>query len=160
MFGISYLLWTVWVGLGLCVARDWLRCRFGQAWATLPFYVAVVHVVLLVVVNGPLLDLSEDQSARRLGEELLLEMKPNSLFLGTWADVPILEYLQLVEHRRPDIEVRNLVFLGAANGRSLAREKVRLGGRVYTTATGLMAGDGLLFLAGGSNGLAQLSSAE
>jgi hypothetical protein len=67
-------------------------------------------------------------------------MEPGALFIGMWEHVPILEYLQLVEQRRPDVRLVNGVFVGPAGSARLAGDARGRGLPVYTTATNLFSG--------------------
>ena len=64
----------------------------------------------ICVINFNRVDLSHDWSARRRGEELFDYLPPRAVYVGGWGDVPILDYLQLVEKQRDDVETLN-VFL-------------------------------------------------
>jgi hypothetical protein len=64
-------------------------------------------VLLSLGWHWQLVDLSNDWSARERGEEILRQVAPNALVLGRWDTVPVIEYLQLVEGRRPDIQAIN-----------------------------------------------------
>jgi hypothetical protein len=70
-------------------------------------------------------DLSRDWSARQRGEELFAQLPPAAVYVGGWGDVPILDYLQLVEKQREDVETLN-VFLATQLERSQFVER-RLG---------------------------------
>ena len=75
--------------------------------------------------------------ARLTGERILSVMDRGALLVGMWEHVPILEYLQLVEGRRPDVRLVNGVFVGATGSPQLAREAHDHDLAVYTTATNL-----------------------
>jgi hypothetical protein len=66
-------------------------------------------------------------------------MDPGALFVGMWEHVPILEYLQVVEGRRPDVRLVNGVFVGPIGSEQLALDAHRRGIPVYTTFTNLFA---------------------
>lgn len=125
-----YLVWALWAGLGYQALLDWVagrrdrgaepapgleagqaraaavRGRPGSSW---PRAGNLLGAGLLVAVlaglrlTWPLADRSGDVSARLRGERLLAAAEPNALVLGWWDTVPVLQYLQLVEGRRPDI---------------------------------------------------------
>jgi hypothetical protein len=64
-------------------------------------------------------------------------MDPEALFVGMWEHVPILEYVHVVEGRRPDVRLVNGVFVGPTGSAQLARAAHDRGLPVYTTATNL-----------------------
>ena len=42
-----------------------------------------------------------------MAETILLEVEPNALVLGWWDTVPAVQFLQLVEGQRPDVQALN-----------------------------------------------------
>jgi len=64
-------------------------------------------VVFALAWNWPLSDLSHDRSTRVRGEKILELARPDALIVGWWGTVPVVEYLQLVEGRRTDIQAIN-----------------------------------------------------
>ena len=113
MFLPTYLIWALWVGVGY----QWLL-----KWATLnhhkrrslsgPEPWLLRGVMSLAVVgalgwNWALVDLSNDWSARTRAETILQQVQPNALILGWWDMIPMIEYLQLVEGQRPDVQAIN-----------------------------------------------------
>src|SRR5262249_32966500 len=93
-----------------------------------------------VVLNFPFVDLSQDWSARTSGQDILAGVEDHAYYFGTWGDVPILEYLQLVEGERPDVTVINLIFADATVATGLAEERVRAGYPVYSSSALLSTG--------------------
>ncbi|MGH7785375.1 MAG: hypothetical protein ACRERC_00825, partial [Candidatus Binatia bacterium] len=133
-----YLVWTVWVAIGapvFCRALD-RASPVSVSPSVLLFLLAAGTLAL----NFDKVDLSADTSARQRGEEILAALEPQAVYLGTWADVPILEYLQIVEGRRPDVHTVNLVFV-ARRGANIAGDWLRAGRSVYTSAPGFLKGD-------------------
>jgi hypothetical protein len=114
MFLPAYLIWALWVGLGYQWLIDWA----GQPSAAARRHAAGAPVLALKAImagavafalswNWPLTDLSHDRSARLRGEKILENAQPDALVVGWWGTVPVVEYLQLVEGRRPDIQAMN-----------------------------------------------------
>ena len=58
------------------------------------------------------MDISEDYSARQRGSIILETVEPDTYYFGSWSDVPVLEYLQLVEGKRKDVKTVNVIFTG------------------------------------------------
>jgi hypothetical protein len=57
--------------------------------------------------NWRVVDISQDLSTRRLGEAILLRVEPGALVFGWWDSIPPIQYLQLVEGQRPDVQAVN-----------------------------------------------------
>lgn len=132
MLGPIYLLWTVWIALG---AGPGMR-MLGAWWRPLRIHPAAILSSLALIaagINFARVDLSNDWTARRRGESILAALEPNASFIGSWADVPILEYLSLVEGRRPDVETTNVFFMRRAHLTSYAADRLELGRPVYTS---------------------------
>jgi hypothetical protein len=111
MFLPAYLVWALWLGVGYQMLRDWAadkQDRLGHRVAAILLQGAmVVGVLAALVVNWPLVDLSDDWSTRQRGEAILRLAAPDALVLGWWDTVPVVQYLQLVEGRRPDVQAMN-----------------------------------------------------
>jgi len=114
MFLPAYLIWALWVGLGYQWLIDWAgqpvaAARSGAGRASVLGLKAVMAgaVVFALSWNWPLTDLSDDRSARERGEKILELARPDALIVGWWGTVPVVEYLQLVEGRRPDVQAIN-----------------------------------------------------
>ncbi len=97
MFGPTYLLVIVAFAYGL----HWLTQDVKQ-WKWLCI---LVLPILMLVVNFPLLNLSQETSVRTAGEALLVELPQNADVFGDWYEVFPLQYLQSVEGWRGDIRL-------------------------------------------------------
>ena len=139
----TYLVWSVWVALGAQVVCRGLGRMLPRGWS----FSAPVLLLLLalgcLVVNFERVDVSGDWSARQRGEAILASLEPGAVYLGTWADVPILEYLQIVEHRRPDVRTVQLLFRPERDGR-IADDMLSAGRAVYTSAPSFLDGSDLV----------------
>jgi hypothetical protein len=111
MYLPAFLVWALWAAVGF----NWLLQWLGRAhddvtriWGTRLLRVLLIGVVLIVVAwNWRLVNLSHDRSARVRGESILQAAEPSALILGWWDTVPVIEYLQLVEGQRPDVQAIN-----------------------------------------------------
>ncbi|NJN16295.1 MAG: hypothetical protein HC822_08480 [Oscillochloris sp.] len=64
-----------------------------------------------------------DDSARLRGESALATVEANALIFGWWETVPLIEYLQLVEGQRPDVQAINRFLISETDmQRLIARE--------------------------------------
>lgn len=144
MFLPTYLIWSVWIVLGSRWAVRDINRSLTRRWA-MPAWVLLMFMVIGTLgLNFGRVDLSRDRSARISAERILKHMPDGATYLGTWADVPVLEYLQIVERRWPDVTVRNLPFLRTEAIR-IAEEHLGAGVRVYTSVPQLIGGDGVQF---------------
>ncbi len=131
MFLPAYLVWALWAGLGYQWLLDWVGHHTG---APGPLWPRRLHhllhalmaagVALAVLWNGPLVDLSDDASTRVRGEQILERAQPGALVIGWWSTVPVVEYLQLVEGQRPDVQPLNRFLIAADDLRELILDQL------------------------------------
>ena len=137
MFVPAYLIWAIWLALGAQHLHQWLS-QAKQATQPSP-WVAVVPITVMfltaaaLLLNYPLVNVSNDWSARQRGEAILTNLPANVIFYGTWTDVPILEYLQQVEGQRPDVQTRNLIFIGRQVAPLEVSQRLKDGQTIYTS---------------------------
>jgi hypothetical protein len=79
-----------------------------------------------LIWNWPLADHSRDWSARERGEAILAAVEPDALVLGWWETVPLVEYHQLVEGRRPDITAINRFLIAGPDLEALVAREARV----------------------------------
>jgi uncharacterized membrane protein YvlD (DUF360 family) len=108
MFLPTYFIWAIWLGVGYQQLVLWLQGQ-TQPLVTprLIRILAVAAVILAAGMNWGLVDRSNDWSTREMAETVLQEVEPNALVLGWWDTVPAVQYLQLVEGQRPDVQTIN-----------------------------------------------------
>jgi hypothetical protein len=108
MFLPTYFIWAIWLGVGYQQLILWLRTQEQPLPMTqLVRGLAVGAVLVAVALNWGLVDRSDDWSTREMAETILLEVEPNALVLGWWDTVPAVQFLQLVEGQRSDVETIN-----------------------------------------------------
>jgi hypothetical protein len=143
MLSPDYLIWGLWVALGAqpaaALVAEISRNRVRLAAGGLMVLLSASNLAL----NYGLADISGDWSARRGGEAIMETVAPNATFIGTWIQVPVLEYLQLVEGQRPDLETINIFFLQKGRSLDLALERMQRGRPVYTSVPDLFRAGGL-----------------
>lgn len=121
MYLPTYLVWALWMGAGVQWLLDWVE----QAWARwLLRAVMAGAVVAALAVTWPLADQSGNTSARDLGEETLAATERNAVILGYWDVVPLVQYLQLVEGRRPDVLAINRFLIAPEDAQALIASAV------------------------------------
>lgn len=123
MFLPAFLIWALWLAVGYDWLHQWLaraHDSFTRTWGTRLLRVALAGVVLIAVAwNWRLTDLSRDYSTRQRGESILQAAEPRALILGWWDTVPVIEYLQLVEGQRPDVQAINRFLIAPEDLREL-----------------------------------------
>jgi len=130
MFLPAFVLWALWLGVGYQQLVHWLRqAGDGLTWRWGVRFVRgllVGFVLLAVAWNWRLVDQSDDWSARRRGERILGLAEPQALILGWWDTVPVIQYLQLVEGQRPDVQAINRFLIAPGDmERLIQREMAR-----------------------------------
>jgi len=145
MFSVTYLVWGVWLGIGMADLAAFFRRTRHDTLRRLPFVVSAILVFWLLCYNCGRANMRRDDSARRMGQDILAALRPQAVFFGLWEHVSVLEYLQLVEGCRPDVTVRNLVFLGAGSARRAAHKHLGEGLPVYSSCTNVLSDGALQF---------------
>ncbi len=111
MFLPTYLIWALWVGIGYDWLFTWVWEKTQEQVDMLARHLMIGLATGMVIVatywNWSLVDLSQDWSTRQRGEIILASIEPDALIFGWWETVPVIEYLQLVENQRPDIQAIN-----------------------------------------------------
>jgi hypothetical protein len=134
MFVPAYLLWGVWMALGARDLAAWAADALGiAAPARVAAAALAVLAALLVLVNRPLVDASDDWSARERGEDIVRTLAPNAVFVGAWPDVRLVEYLQYVEGYRPDLELVDTFFSSDAERGARIAAALDAGQPVYVS---------------------------
>jgi hypothetical protein len=104
MFLTVYLVAALCIGCGVAAILSWLRTDLSMRRA--PMFVGagvVIAALMFVLTNFALLDLSDDDRARRDAESLFAVADERAVIVGGWTDVAPLEYMQIVEHERDDL---------------------------------------------------------
>jgi hypothetical protein len=113
MFLPTYVIWAVWIGLGLDWILDQLdslleRGADARLWRAVVFSLLPGLAVAALLVNYPFADLSDDWRTYRRAARVLDAVEPGAYVLATsWFEVAPLEYLHVVEGRRRDVTVLN-----------------------------------------------------
>jgi hypothetical protein len=128
MFLPTYLIWALWLGVGYQWLLGWLRDArhgSGQRWNEwMARGVIVGAVVFAAAWSWRQVDLSWDWSARTRGEVILHDVQPHALVVAWWDTAPLIEYLQLVEGQRPDVQAINRFLISAEAMRQLIAHEV------------------------------------
>jgi len=126
MYLPAYLIWAIWVGYGYELILSWndrapltrsipINRKQVNLSNLVLSGVMVAMVIAGLALNWRLVDLSRDWSARERGEEILEILPADSVFFGYWDSVPVIQYLQLVEGKRPDVLAVNRFLVSQEN---------------------------------------------
>lgn len=126
MYLPAYLIFAIWLGLGYELILSWndrapLKRWVGFSKKPVNLANRIVSGIMIgaalfaLVFNWHLVDLSKDRSARVYGEEILDVLPAGALYFGYWDSVPVVQYLQLVEGQRPDVQVINRFLISPEN---------------------------------------------
>ena len=126
MYLPTYLIWALWMAYGLQELLEWVRQIDSMHIRRISLRILSILIVSIVFFslawNWRIVDLSKDWSSRLQGETILNNVEQDALVFGWWDVVPVIQYLQLVEGIRPDVQAINR-FLIAPNDMMNAIEK-------------------------------------
>ena len=104
------------------VLRPTVLQSTAQTW--LLALLTVISVPLVVSASWRFADRSKDYSAYEFAQEVMDVVEPNALILAQWTSATPLEYAQIVERRRPDVEILDRGLFGLAVRDQLKREGI------------------------------------
>jgi hypothetical protein len=133
IYSAAYLFFAIWIGWCIHALTDRLNLKHHPVWAHIPVTVTLAAAMVSFAFNSMYINLRHDNMPERVGTSFLRAMPENALFLGLWEHSPILKYLQIVEGKRQDIDVVNLVFLGRQTGIQKIQQGIVNGRAVFTT---------------------------
>jgi hypothetical protein len=118
MFLPAFAIWTIWTAVG---AKE-LATRLVEYLPQFPASVvkrATGGVLLAIVVLGiafrwGAVSLHDNRTAYDYAFRLLEEVEPSTLVVSGWVTASVLDYLQIVEGHRPDVQSFNLDFYNLA----------------------------------------------
>ena len=87
-------------------------------------FLTAILVSLVISANWRFADRSDDYSAYEFAQKVMEVVEPNALVLAQWTSATPLEYAQIVEGRRPDVEIIDRGLLGLAVRDQLEREGI------------------------------------
>jgi hypothetical protein len=115
MFIPLVLVVGIWAANGLVAFVDWVPTRLlrysrGQIDIMVNGMLLVV-VVLGVTLNWPAVDSHADRRAYDYAAGMLEEVEASTTIVNHWVSASVIDYLQMVEGQRPDVNNLNLDFL-------------------------------------------------
>jgi hypothetical protein len=128
MFHTAYLIWAIFVGIGL----NHMRTKHFQ-WTNLLYVVMALAITIQLIGNGFLVTRSDDRFIHQRSITLLSYIPENALIIGQWTTIRPIEYLQIVEQQRSDIATLDITILALSmedqlgtHETSVIREATRL----------------------------------
>ncbi len=103
MLGAPLWLVAVPIAYGL----QWFAA--ANVWAVRLLIVLALPAVMLVY-NFPIVDASDTTFVKDRARTLVEAMPPDAIVFGNWTDTTTMRYVQLMESKRPDLEIVNLYF--------------------------------------------------
>jgi hypothetical protein len=132
MFVAGYIVSALWVADGLGYLLDHLKDAFGQIWRErstegrwirarhIPWEMALLVLPIVVMwVNYSHTDLSSFTYIRDQYPRIMGTFEPDSLVLARWPDAAPMQYFQLVEGLRPDIQIVDRFMISPQNEEEL-----------------------------------------
>lgn len=134
MFLPGYVIWALWIAWGYSAMVEWAGAapsnppvsqkagrRGGRrgGWGGALRVGGLAIAAGALIVNFSLADVSWDRRAYDNATAMLEAAQENALVLADWGYAAPIYYLQLVENRRPDVEVVNNFFISYADRRQL-----------------------------------------
>jgi len=130
----TFLIWGLWATLGARDVARYIRSHTRESAAVSGAMLLLIMGSVNVALNFDRVDISADWSARARGELLMRWLPADVLYLATWADAPLIDYLQLVEGWRPDVKSVNVFLVRGRRRQALVDEQLAGGGLVYASA--------------------------
>ena len=112
MFLPAYFIWSIFTAYGISRILPWVISLVDESsfykYIRSALYSFLLFIVLFTVrINWQWVDLSDSSGPRIFAEEVLNNVEPNSIILAKWSPAVVLEYYQIVQNMRPDIEIVN-----------------------------------------------------
>ncbi len=99
MYGPALMLWGIAIAYGL-------NALLQQVESGLRLPLAAALPLVLLVINLPLLNLRTDDHVRERAQ-IILDALPTGSVIGSWFEIVPIQYLQIIEGQRPDLQVYN-----------------------------------------------------
>jgi hypothetical protein len=113
MFLPAYTIWALWMIDGSAWALRYAK-RIARRWDLSPVsagwgvgFLMASMVGMSLVMNWRWADLSNLDMPERSAKLILRSLPPDAFIAGPWSETVVLEYVQLVEGIRPDVEIFN-----------------------------------------------------
>ena len=154
MYIPTYVIWTIWMGAGchrlLEEISAWenkrgpggtgdqtggqmLRTHLDKkrelvysikSWSNVLQKIFLLIPLTALIVNYRYCDLSDNWGAKEQANAVLAQVEPNAIVVGQSITASTLNYMQIVEGRRLDVQVINRVFIGWRELRQLIKREI------------------------------------
>ena len=154
MFLPLFLIWAVWMAYGfevvLKLLESWLINGSLQRRALVMSAARLAGVsfgAFVFLWNLPLVERENTTVYRAKAEMIMNQVGEDAVIFGYWDAIPILQYLQLVEHEREDVTLMNRFLINDLNARKYIQS---IAGKrpIYSTDSTLLAGNKITNLDG------------
>jgi hypothetical protein len=125
MFAPSFTVWALLLAAGLADLATMLPRRVTALALLLP--------VALLLVNLRYVDVSQMAAPHETSVARLAEAAPGAVYLAHWGDASAMEYQQLVNGLRRDVQVMNVFFISPDDLAAFIGRSLRIGRPVYAT---------------------------
>jgi hypothetical protein len=109
MFLPVYLIWAIWAGCGIGAVLRWWSSRrdkpAGRPW--LRTLAIGAPLLLSLWSTWGIINQRVSTPAAQIAAAVLAEAPEQAVLVADWSTAVILEYYQLVENQRPDLEIVN-----------------------------------------------------
>ncbi len=148
MFLPTYLIWTLWMGLGyfelsktvLTKRYDYddtitiyyhklaitAKMRYNKKRRVLLYFMFIALVLIPLSINFTYANVSRDWRVYEQARTLLTNVEPNALIFGWWPSAAALEYQQIVEDLRSDVTIINRVFISLTDMQKLISRSIKI----------------------------------
>jgi len=112
MFLPAYLVWAVFLAGGISVIQSWvermLDLNLSGTWQkNAGWSLPVLFILLALPLNWRWVDMSKADSYTLFAKDMMSGAAPHSVIIAPWSSAVVLEYYQVVEGQRPDLEIVN-----------------------------------------------------
>jgi len=111
MFLPVYFVWAIFIGYAIFASTD-LSPYFAPLSLALP--------LCLTFVNLPYVDVNDYYGVAIEAETRLTELPPNAIYVASWGDASAMEYQQIINKQRADVQVINLFLVSPENQAKIA----------------------------------------
>lgn len=123
MFLPVYLVWAIFVGLGLSRLRELLPQRTQGVLWVLP--------IAFFTINRPYINVNNHYALQAQSQIRLESAEPDSIYIGTWSVATGMQYLQTAADIRTDVSVINVFLIAPETQRQMVAIALEAGRAVY-----------------------------
>lgn len=117
MFIPAFIPWSLWISNGIREFSDLLTSNMPRRSTEVGKFISIALLVIIALgakFNWQVVSLNGNQKIYEFAGQILENAEPFSLIVNHWATASVLDYLRIVEGRRPDVESFNVDFYNLA----------------------------------------------